>query len=143
MDERRTADARDRPLALWVLMVAVGVLGISGLVGGGQFILAPSGDLIGLSPTLLLGSPFESYLLPGVILFVVLGVYPLVVCYGLYRGIRWAWSATILVGGALVTWVLVEGAIIGFGKRLQYPHLVQGMGIVVLALTPSVRAYLR
>jgi hypothetical protein len=69
---------QDRPLALWALIATIGVLGVSGLAGGGQFILAPSGRLIGISLTLLAGSPFESYLVPGVILFSILGVFPLV-----------------------------------------------------------------
>ncbi|AUV84488.1 hypothetical protein C2R22_23365 (plasmid) [Salinigranum rubrum] len=119
------------------------MLGVSGIVGGGQFILAPSGRLIGISPTLLANSPFESYLVPGLILFSILGVFPLVVVYGLFRRKRWAWPAAIAVGVALVVWVLVEGVVIGFGKRLQYPHLVQGVVIVGLAVLPSVRAALR
>jgi hypothetical protein len=123
-------------------MILVGVLGVSGVVGGRQFMLVPSGNIIGLSTTLLHGSPFESFLLPGIILFTVLGVYPLVVLYGLYHGTPWAWPATLSVGVALITWVLIEGAIIGFGKRFQYPHLVQGTAIVVFSLLPSVRAYL-
>ena len=134
---------QDRPLALWALIATIGVLGVSGLAGGGQFILAPSGRLIGISPTLLAGSPFDSYLVPGVILFSILGVFPLVVVYGLFRRKRWAWPAAIAVGVALVVWVLVEGVVIGFGKRLQYPHLVQGVVIVSLAVLPSVRAALR
>jgi hypothetical protein len=134
---------QDRPLTLWALIATVGVLGVSGLAGGGQFILAPSGRLISISPTLLAGSPFESYLVPGLVLFSILGVFPLVVVYGLYRRKRWAWPATIAVGVALVVWVLVEGVVIGFGKRLQYPHLVQGVVIVGLAVLPSVRAALR
>ncbi|AUV84392.1 hypothetical protein C2R22_22890 (plasmid) [Salinigranum rubrum] len=142
MDWRQATESCAPPVAVWVLMALVGVLGISGVAGGGQFVLAPSGDIIGLSTTLLRGSPFESFLLPGIILFTVLGVYPLVVLYGLYRGSRWAWPAALSVGAALIVWVLVEGAIIGFGKRFQYPHLVQGIAIVVLALLPSVRASL-
>lgn len=142
MDGRRANESSAPPVTIWLLMATVGVLGISGVAGGDQFVLAPSGDIIGLSTTLLRGSPFESFLLPGIILFTVLGVYPLIVLYGLYRGSRWAWPAALSVGVALIVWVLVEGAIIGFGKRLQYPHLVQGLTIVVLALLPSVRAYL-
>ncbi|MDS0301233.1 hypothetical protein NDI76_21095 [Halogeometricum sp. S1BR25-6] len=134
---------QNRPLALWALIATIGVLGVSGLAGGGQFILAPSGRLIGISPTLLAGSPFESYLVPGLVLFSLLGVFPLVVVYGLFRRKRWAWPAAIAVGVALVVWVLVEGVVIGFGKRLQYPHLVQGVVIVSLAVLPSVRAALR
>ncbi|MFC7130517.1 hypothetical protein [Haloferax chudinovii] len=136
-------ESKERPLALWALIATIGVLGVSGIAGGGQFILAPSGRLIGISPALLVGSPFESYLVPGLILFSILGVFPLVVVWGLYRGAGWAWLAAIAVGVVLVVWVLVEGAVIGFGKRLQYPHLVQGVVIIGLSVLPSVRAALK
>lgn len=114
MGGSRANESSAPPVTVWLLMATVGVLGILGVVGGGQFILAPSGDIIGLTTTLLHGSPFESFLLPGIILFTVLGVYPLVVLYGLYRGSQWAWPAALSVGAALIVWVLVEGAIIGF-----------------------------
>lgn len=136
-------ESKERPLALWALIATVGVLGVSGIAGGGQFILAPSGRLIGVSPTLLAGSPFESYLVPGLILFNILGVFPLVVVWGLYRSAGWAWPAAIVVGFTLVVWVLVEGVVIGFGKRLQYPHLIQGVLIVGLSILPSVRVALK
>ncbi|WP_435119968.1 hypothetical protein [Halolamina sp. C58] len=53
-------------------MATVGVLGVSGVAGGSQSVLTPLGDIIGLSATLLRGSPFESFLLPGLLLFTVL-----------------------------------------------------------------------
>ncbi|MFB6147070.1 MAG: hypothetical protein ABEJ08_05225 [Halobacteriaceae archaeon] len=124
-------------------MALVGLLGVSGLAGGAQFVIAPSGRLVGLATTELSGSPFGDFLVPGLILFTVLGVFPLVTLYGLLRGRRWAWPATLVVGVAFAVWVIVEGLVIGFGERLQYPHLAQAVVIVALALTPSVRAQYR
>lgn len=135
-------DTRNRPLAFWALLALLGLLGVSGLAGGAQFILDPAGGIVGISTAELAGSPFADYLVPGIVLFVVLGVGPLVVCYGLLRTRRWAWPAAIAVGLALAVWVLVEGLVIGFGERLQIPHFLQAVAIVVLAAVPSVRAYL-
>lgn len=132
----------DRPVAFWLLLALVGLLGVSGLAGGTSLILDPSGGIVGLSTAELAGSPFGDYLVPGIVLFVVLGVVPLVVCYGLLRTRRWAWPATIGVGIALALWVLVEALVIGFGERLQIPHLLQAVAIVGLAVVPSVRAAL-
>lgn len=132
----------DRPFAFWALLALLGLLGVSGLAGGAQFVLDPSGGIVGISTAELAGSPFADYLVPGIVLFVVLGVAPLVVCYGLLRTRRWAWPAAIAVGLALAIWVLVEGLVIGFGERLQIPHFIQAVAIVVLATVPSVREYL-
>ena len=48
--------------------------------------------------SMLEGSPFKDYLIPGLILLVVLGLFPLVVLYGLVRRRRWGWWLSIAVG---------------------------------------------
>lgn len=132
---------RGRPVAVWLLMALVGLLGVTALAGGTQFVLVPSGDFVGVSTAELAGSPFDDFLVPGLVLFTVLGVYPLLVLYGLYRRHRLAWLATISVGIALAVWVAVEGLVIGFGERMQFPHLVQAIVIVVLAAMSPVREH--
>ena len=133
---------RDRPFLVWVLLLLLFSLGIRGVLGGGQFLLAPSGDIVGVSTAELAGTPFRDYLLPGLILCSVLGVVPLVVTVGVYRGRRWSWFGSALVAIALVIWVGVEGIVIGFGERLQYPNLLQAVVMLVVAGAPSVRAAL-
>lgn len=131
---------RSRPLTVWMLLVFLFSLGLRGVIGGGQFLLDPSGDIVGLSTAELERTPFENYLIPGLILSSVLGIAPLVVTIGVYRGRRWAWFGSIIVAIALVVWVIVEGIVIGFGKRLQYPNLLQAVAMLVVAGAPSVRA---
>lgn len=108
----------------------MGVLGLDGflsvrvLLGGAQFLLVPSGELIGVSTALLAGTPFRDFLLPGLFLFAVLGVGPLVVAYGPAQNRRWAWSGSVAVSLVLAAWVIAEGVLLGFGRRLQYPNLL-------------------
>lgn len=130
-----------RPRGVSALLVVLAFLGVSALVGGGQFLLDPSGDSIGMPTSALAGSPFADFLVPGLILFAVLGVYPLAVAYGLRGRRRWAWPATVSVGVATVVWIAVQGAIIGFGHWLQWLYLLVGVAILGLALLPSVRRY--
>jgi hypothetical protein len=115
------------------------VLSVGALGGKIQFVLDPTGESIGMSAELLEGSPFTDYLIPRVILFTVLGVYSLVVCYGLYTRRRWAWPAALSVGVALIVWVVVQEAIIGFGHWLQWLYLLFGFVLVLLTLLSSVR----
>ena len=141
-----TSDARPangRPTAVLALLAALSFLGVSALAGGGQFLLDPSGGIIGTPTAALAGSPFADYLVPGLVLFVVLGLYPLLVAYGLWRRRGWAWPAVLSVGVATVVWIAVQGAIIGFGHWLQWLYLLLGLAIVALALLPSARGFSR
>jgi hypothetical protein len=59
-----------RPPGVTLLVVALVASGVS--AGGGvALVAAPDGGLLGLSPAALAGSPFGSYLVPGLALLVV------------------------------------------------------------------------
>ena len=118
--------------------------GISGLYGGGALILDSSGSMIQLPASFLEGSPFETYLVPGIILFVVLGVFPLIVWYGLWRRTSWSWQGAVLVSVALVIWIAMEIVMIGYQSEppLQLIYGVVGVALLVLTQIPSVRTQL-
>lgn len=128
-----------RPFAVRLLMACLAFLSIGAIGGGSAFAIDPSGRTMGLPVRLLSGSPFADYLLPGLILLSVLGVYPLVVLYGLYTRRGWAWTAALTVGLALVVWIAVQGSIVGFGHWFQWLYLGLGAAILLLVALPSVR----
>jgi hypothetical protein len=53
------------------------LLGLGAVYGGLLFILAPDGHLLRMTTTMLAGTPFKSYLIPGIILFAFIGLAPL------------------------------------------------------------------
>lgn len=130
---------RTRPLPVRLLMASLLFLGIGAIGGGGQFLLNPTGGIIGMSVDALAGSPFTDFWVPGLILFSVLGIYPLVVLYGLYTRRGWAWSTALTVGIALVIWITVQGVIVGFGHWIQWLYFGLGFILILLSLLPSVR----
>jgi hypothetical protein len=135
-----------RPLALWVLMACTLLQGISGLAGGIKLVAAPGEG--GWFPLEWLdGSPFGDYLIPGLILLVVLGVYPLLLFVLQWRGSSLAWWGSGALGVALVVWILVEilvaGSEPGVMRGLQIVYGSLGLVIVALSLTPAVRRHLR
>jgi len=81
-----------RPLAVWVLIASLVLLGLRGIAGGSQFVFDPSGGVIGLSTAVLSGTPLRDFLLPGVALLTVFGVVPLLVAERLRRGARIGWQ---------------------------------------------------
>jgi hypothetical protein len=132
MLESRTRQPRRRiakaAIALEVLL-SVGALG-----GGAALVLGPQGQIIPLPLSALRGSPFDSYLVPGLILFGVLGLGPLVAAALAWRGHRLAPLAAFGTGLALLTWLAVEIAIVGYSNDppLQPFYLLLGVTITVL-----------
>ena len=139
-------DTRKRvPFSFYILEVLIFFQAISGLFGGGALILDPTGSLLQMPLDLLATSPFSDYFIPGIILFWVLGVFPSVVFYGLLRRKRWAWLGTVLIGAALIIWIVVEIVMIGYHSRppLQLVYGSVGLLILLLASLQSSRNYFR
>ena len=145
-----------RPKALVALVVVQLLQAIGALAGGAALMASPSGRLMKMPSSNLDGSPFKDFLIPGIILFVVLGMGPLVAAWVLVRRPRsaaleranpfrheyWGWTLSGVIGVGLIIWIAVETLIVPYSV-LQ--PLYAGVGIVIIALTlaPSVRAYYR
>jgi hypothetical protein len=112
------------------------LLSIGALVGGLILMLAPRGEILPLPLSALAGSPFDTYFVPGLILFSVIGLGPVIAA-------RLAWTshpaapvAAFVVGAGLLIWVGVEVAIIGYSNEppLQAIYGILGVAILVVAI---------
>jgi hypothetical protein len=130
---------RTRSPLVWLLAGALAFLSASALLGGLALVLDPSGAWLQMSPALLEGTPFRTFLLPGLVLFAVLGLCPLAALWGLARSARWAWLATLLVAGALVVWIAAQVLLVGYASWLQPFYGALGAGMLLLVLVPRVR----
>jgi len=143
-----------RPLAPYLLSLLMFFQAVSGFFGGATLILSPSGSWMHFPTDALAGSPFANYLIPGLILFLLLGVYPAVVCYGLLRRPNWKWAETLnvhrdhhwslthslYVGIMLILWIDVEMIWISY-TPLQTIYSLVGVAIIITALLPQSRAF--
>jgi hypothetical protein len=130
---RATQPVRRVARAALVLEV---LLSIGALGGGLVLMLAPRGEIIPLPLSALAGSPFDTYFVPGLILFGVLGLGPLVAaCLTLLRH-PLAPTAAFVVGAGLLIWVAVEVAIIGYSNEppLQAIYGILGVAILLVAI---------
>ena|ERR1700687_2249557 len=110
-------------------------LGLGALFGGGALILAPDGHLLGMPTKLLAGSPFPSYLLPGIILFTFVGLAPLMAAAMTIRRQALAPLGAVAVGLTLIGWVSVEMVVVaGPGSLAWALYLVLGAMITALGV---------
>jgi len=114
------------------------LIGVGALFGGGQFILAPDGHLLGISVSVLAHSPFSSFFIPGLVLFAVIGIGPIAAAILTYGRPSKAPLAAVLVGVILMGWVTVEMVMLAGPTSLLWAlYLVVGTGLAALGLRSS------
>ncbi len=145
-----------RPISLWLLVACLLFLALGAFIGGIGFLRDTSGAALGMDLSYIKGSIFPNYLVPGLFLLLVLGIFPLVVVWALLsrprwkwatdinpvKHIHWAWTAAVLVGVLLILFEIVEAVVLGgFVFFLQQLMFAVGIVIVLAALLPGVRRY--
>jgi hypothetical protein len=129
-------------------------LGLSAFGGGAALIISPSGKLLGGLPlSILQNSPFNNFLIPGIILFVVLGLFPSLLIFALlkktaskfavrfnfFKDMHWAWSFSIYVGFAIIIWLQTEMYFLQAVGWLHNFYMILAIAIIFVALLPEVR----
>jgi len=150
-----SAATRSRlPLEPALLTVLVGIQAVSGVAGGAALVADPSGGILGMPVSTLRQGPFVDFLVPGLILLLVLGVFPAAVAVTLWTRPRWAaagalerafgehwsWIGAGAVGAGLLIWLAVELWMVG-PSSLLVMYAVLGLAIVALALAPRTRRF--
>jgi hypothetical protein len=95
------------------------LLGAGALAGGAVLVARPDGSGMGFSVGILAGSPFNDFLVPGLILGGLFGVGSLVVAVLGLRHSRIAPFLAFAIGSAQMIWILVQLAII---KEVSFLH---------------------
>ena len=143
-----------RPFMLWPLVVCLLILAFGGgFAGGIMMLIDPSGELLGVADTLPL-LPVPNFILPGLFLLVVMGIFPLLLAIALvarpnwpridslFQWSRhyWAWTGTLILVVILALWLLYEVWLIGTFPITNITAVI-GLLILIFALLPCVRTY--
>ncbi|MDN8588477.1 hypothetical protein Q0V21_06825 [Paenibacillus sp. 11B] len=137
----------------WVLIIMQGLLGIGAIIGGGALIIDPSGNLVHMPDSLLEHSPFGSFLIPGIILMLVLGVVPLIIAVSLIRRTHWkigeklnlysnqywGWTFSLYTGFTLIIWIMAQVYWIQHVSIIHLVYFAWGVGIQIVTLLPGVQ----
>ena len=144
-----------RSFAVWLLIVLQFLLGLGALISGAMMIAFPDGSLFQMPLSMLKYSPFSNFLIPGIILFTTVGVFPLAVAYSLWRKptwrwpealnpakqLHWSWAASLAAGVIVLIWISVQLLMIRAVSFLHPFYYIWGLLLILLTLTPAVRRY--
>ncbi len=110
-------------------------LGLGAMAGSAPLMLAPDGHLLGMTTRMLSGTPFHSYLVPGILLFTVIGLGSMLVAAITVRRHPIAPLAAIGVGLSLIVWISVEMVLLnGPGSLAWAFYLVLGCAIAGIGI---------
>jgi hypothetical protein len=119
-------------LGLIQVFVAVGAL-----PAGYLLLVEPDGHGLGMTTAILAGSPFKDFFIPGLFLFVVNGLSNLFGAVLCFIKSGYAAASGIILGIALLIWVLVQVYSIGLTHFLQPTFFIIGCIEIILGFMLS------
>lgn len=136
-----------------ILLVLLAFLGLGAIGGGGALIVSPTGKLIGMPLTMLENSPFNNFFVPGIILFSILGIAPIILIFFLlkrtenklaekinfFTDMHWSWTYIIYTAFALIIWIQVEMILLRAVHWAHTLYMFLAVAIIFVALLPQVR----
>ena len=146
-----------KPFLVYILLILLFFLSMSAILGGGALTIDPSGTMLGMPLEMLRHSPFSDFLIPGLFLLVVLGIFPLITFYGLIRkpqsdfsekfnldrNQHWSHTFSYYTGLMLILWIDFEVMFLRSVHMLHLIYSLLGVTIVALSQIPGVRGYYR
>jgi hypothetical protein len=140
-------------LARNILIILLIFLAIGALIGGGAFIISPEGKLLRMPLSNLGSSPFKNFLIPGIILFLILGIIPLMLAFALIKNpacklcerinlfgdMYWAWTFCIYIAFALIIWIQVEMVFLQTVIWMHTFYIGYSIIMILITLLPQIR----
>ena len=130
----RHSDARTERLLYNGLISLNCFVSLAALTGGVALVAEPSGSLLGIDVSQLSNSSFSDFRIPGIILFVCVGLVPLTVAYWLWRRKDFALLMSLVSSALLTGWILGEIVL----TRWLLPLHLFFSAVVVLMLLATV-----
>ncbi|MFO7977269.1 MAG: hypothetical protein R6U64_01305 [Bacteroidales bacterium] len=120
--------------ALLYLTVILLILNAAGaLFGGWHLMMHPDGSSMGMTVQVLEHSPFDSFLIPGILLFFFLGMFSLVVLGTIVFDHRQYPWLIMIQGGIILGWILIQMILLQTVVTLQVGFGAIGLLLVVCA----------
>jgi uncharacterized membrane protein len=109
-------------------------IGLGALGGGFMLVKDPSGSALGVPLSLLEGSPFTDFLIPGIFLLVVNGIGSMIGAGLSFTRKRYAQDIAIVLGTILIAWIVIQVVIIRSFSWLHILYFILGVVELVFGL---------
>lgn len=110
-----------------LLFLLVSFLAVTAVLSGLLMISKPDGSILNLSPVILEQTPFENFLIPGIVLTIVVGGTNLFAVFLNLRrhGKRYDWA---FAGGLMITgWIIIQMLLVQAAHWLHFLYLAAGI----------------
>jgi uncharacterized membrane protein YqjE len=139
-----------------IFLIVLGFLAIGAIGGGAVLIISPTGEMIGIPLSEFKNIPFNSFLIPGIILFSVLGLIPLLLIIALlkkpesklaekinvFKDMHWSWTYSIYIAFTLIAWIHIELIFLQSSVHWLYTfYMFYAILIIIIALLPQIRNF--
>ncbi|TFC05532.1 hypothetical protein E3O42_02945 [Cryobacterium adonitolivorans] len=116
----------------WLALLVVGWFNLMSALGGGLGLILANG--MGMPMSWLAGTPFDSYLIPGLILMLIVSGTQALAVLGQHRRQPWYPAAAGVAGFGMVVWVYVEVALLPVYSFLHTLYFATGLAQLIFLL---------
>jgi hypothetical protein len=104
--------------------------GIGAIYGGSNLILHPDGSSLGITTIWLQNSPFDNFLIPGIVLFVVNGLFSFFVLISVLFNSPMSRFLILTQGVLLIGWIVIQMIML---REVNFLHVTMGsVGVLLL-----------
>lgn len=136
-----------------ILIALLGFLSLGACYGGIILIVSPDGSFFNMPTELISNSLFKTFLMPGVILLTIFGIFPILVIYGLIKkpdskffnklnllyDYHFAWTFAIYIGFGQIIWINFQTLFFNSVDIIHTIYSILGILIICIALLPQTR----
>jgi len=125
----------DSSLKRYLRFISISLLlltAINAAVAGVLFIIDPSGHGMGMNVSYIKDSPFNSYLIPGIVLVIVNGLLNFIAAYFVFKKKPFASLWVISQGILLIGWIVIQVIMV---KDISMLHIIMFTIGVILTMS--------
>lgn len=116
-------------------IISIGLLlltAVNALIAGTLFIIDPSGEKMGMSVSYLAHSPFSTFLIPGITLFVVNGIMNIIAAIITIKRLKYFPLFILGQGLLLSAWIIIQVILVKDFNVLHFSMLSVGVLFLLL-----------
>lgn len=117
---------------LTIILLALN--GLSAVIGGLLLITDPSGYKLGLYTSVLQYSPFDNFLIPGILLTSVIGLGSFIVCALVILRVKKSPTWVIISGFILAVWISIQILMLRDVQFLQITFAINGITLMLFGI---------